>query len=129
MIAYPWAALYTGIMLILAGGFTLGRHYLFEPVSVRYPKAPFFVRQTIFAFACAMFFVGIRFVLVFFYDDRMTSPPQPDAATQFLATCLFINNAVMFWNIQRQRMSDKDIADVARDTQRLDWVKSIGWGS
>ena len=124
MIAYPWAALYTGIMLILAGGFSFGRHYLFEPVSVRYPKAPFYVRQTIFAFSCALAFIGLRFILVFFYDDRMTSPPQPDAATQFLATALAINNAVMLWNIWRQRESDTTIANGIAEN---DWRAKFGW--
>lgn len=123
MIAYPWAALYTGVLLILAGGFTLGRHYLFEPMSVRYPKAPFFVRQTIFAYACVQAFLGLQYVWTFFYDERMTSPPMPGPAMQFLATALVINNAVMLWNVWSQRLTDNEIKI---EEMKSDLFKHIG---
>ena len=103
MISYPWAALVTGGMFALAGVMTLLRHFLLEPQSTHYPKAPVFVRQGIFAFSMVLIFIGLQFIWVFFEDSPNTIPPQPGPSTQFLATALLFYSAVMLGNIVRQR--------------------------
>lgn len=104
MIAYPWGALVTGSFLILAGIFTLIRHFLLEPAQLNYPKAPVFVRHGIFAFAMVCLFLGLQFIATFFDDAAPTSvPPQPGPAIQLLSTALMIYKGILLGNIVRQR--------------------------
>jgi len=103
MFAYPYAALITGVMLSLAGVLTLARHYLLEPVSLRYPKAPFWLRNSMFLFAAILIYVGMKFLWVYFSDQPDTLPPQPAPSTQLLALSLVLYKAAMLANIVRQR--------------------------
>lgn len=107
MIGYPYAALFVGVMLVLAGGLTMARHMLLEPVSTHYPKAPLFVRNSMFAFAAVLLFLGLRFLWVFFDGQENTIPPQPDPSTQLLAAALVFYKAVMLVNIIRQRYTEQ----------------------
>lgn len=107
MITYPYAALFTGIMLLLAGGLTMGRHILLEPISTHYPKAPLFVRNAMFAFAAVLVFLGLRFIWVYADGQPDTIPPQPDPSIQLLAIALVGYKGVMLTNIVRQRYSEK----------------------
>jgi hypothetical protein len=104
MIAYPWGALFTGSMLVIAGVLCLMRHFLLEPTSPNYPKAPVFVRHGIFAFAMVCLLLGLQFLAVFFNDKAPnTIPPQPGPSIQFLSTALVIYKAILLGNIVRQR--------------------------
>lgn len=104
MIAYPYGALYTGILLILTGVLTLVRHFLLEPSSVTFPRAPLFVRHAMFVFGCAVAFLGLQFLTVFMDTNAPNSvPPQPGPAIQFLSTILAIHETVMLVNVARQR--------------------------
>lgn len=105
MIAYPWGALYAGIMLCIAAGLTLTRHLLLDPVAPHYPKAPLFVRQTMFAFGAVLMFLGLQFVWVYASGKPNTTPPQPSASMQLLATALVGYKASLLINIVRQRYS------------------------
>lgn len=107
MIAYPWAALFTGVMLLIAGGLTLTRHMLLEPVSTHYPKAPLFVRNSMFAFASVLLFLGLRFIWVYASGHPNTTPPQPDPSIQLLSCALVGYKAVMLTNIIRQRYTEQ----------------------
>jgi len=103
MFAYPYAALITGVLLTLAGVLTLARHYLLEPVSIRYPKAPFWLRNSMFLFATVLIYIGMKFGWVYFSGQPDGIPPQPAPSTQLLAVALFFYKAAMLGNIVRQR--------------------------
>jgi hypothetical protein len=103
MISYPWGALYVGAMLSLAGVLTLARHFLFEPISGRYPKAPVFVRHAMFGFGAILIFLGLQFIMTFAQGGANTIPPQPTPAMQFLATALVLYKGTMLGNVVRQR--------------------------
>lgn len=107
MFAYPYGALITGILLFLAGCLTLARHYLLEPVSDHYPKAPFWLRNSMFLFATVLIFVGMQFLWAFASGAPNTIPPQPSPYTQLLSFALFLYKAAMLANILRQRYSPK----------------------
>lgn len=107
MIAYPWGALVTGLMLITAGILTLVRHYLLEPGSTHYPKAPIFLRHVMFGFASCILFVGLQFVWTFMSDKANTMPPQPTPAMQLLATALLVYKSSLLVNILRQRYPEQ----------------------
>ncbi len=118
MISYPWAALFTGVMLLIAGGLTMTRHMLLEPVSTHYPKAPLFVRNAMFGFAAVLLFLGLRFVWVYASGQPDTIPPQPDPSIQLLATALVAYKSVMLTNIVRQRYSEQI-------WNRLNWLNAF----
>jgi uncharacterized membrane protein len=106
MIAYPWAAIVTGVLLTLSGLLCLVRHFLLEPSMPHYPKAPVFVRHGIFAFAMVLLFLGLQYIFVFFDPDAVNDvPPQPGPAIQLLATALVIYKGILLGNIVRQRYS------------------------
>lgn len=107
MIAYPWASLYTGMMLLLAGGLTMCRHILLEPISTYYPKAPMFVRNFMFLFASVMLFLGLRYTWVFWSNQPNITPPQPDPSMQLLTTALVVYKTAMLVNIIRQRYTEQ----------------------
>ncbi len=107
MIAYPWGALYVGIMLCLAGIFTLIRHYLLEPEAVHYPRAPLYVRNVMFAFATLLMFTGLQFLWIYSTDSPNTAPPQPLPQFQLLVTGLVIYKATLLVNIVRQRYTEE----------------------
>jgi hypothetical protein len=107
MIAYPWGALFTGLMLILAGCLTMARHTLLEPASTHYPKAPMFVRNFMFLFAAVLLFLGLRYVWVFYSGQPNTTPPQPDPSMQLLAIALVVYKTAMLCNIIRQRYPEQ----------------------
>lgn len=104
MIAYPWAAIVTGCLLVLAGLLCLARHFFLEPVSANYPKAPVFVRHGIFAFATVCLFLGLQYIVVFFDKNAINDvPPQPGPAIQLLSMALVIYKSILLGNIVRQR--------------------------
>ena len=107
MIAYPWGALVTGTMFVIAGLLCLARHFLLEPWSPNYPKAPKFVRHGIFGFASVLLFIGLQFIWVFFNDARTTMPPQPSPNMQLLAAALVIYKSVLLGNIISQRYPER----------------------
>ena len=102
MFAYPHAALLTGLMLVIAGGLTLARHFLLEPLSTHYPKAPAWLRHTMFLFAAVLIYTGLRFVWAFATNAPDTIPPQPGPATQLLAVALLLYKSAMLANVLRQ---------------------------
>ena len=103
MFAYPYGALITGTLLIIAGALTLTRHFLLEPVSDHYPKAPFWLRNAMFLFAAVLMFIGMQFLWAFFSGEPNTIPPQPSPSTQLLAVALALYKGAMLGNILRQR--------------------------
>lgn len=103
MIGYPYGSIVTALFLVCAGVFTLARLFLLEPTSKRYPKAPAWLRNIMFAFAAAMIFIGLQYGYVFLSGAPRTSPPQPNAHMQFMATGLFLYSGAMLFNILRQR--------------------------
>ncbi len=103
MFAYPYAALIVGVLLCLAGAFTLTRHFLLEPVSVHYPRAPFWLRNSMFLFAAVLIFIGMQFLWTFASGAPDIIPPQPSPSTQMLAVALALYKAAMLGNIVRQR--------------------------
>lgn len=107
MIEYPWGTLVTGVLLMIAGVLTLARHFFLEPVSSKYPKAPAFVRHSMFMFAAVLLFIGLRYVWAFLSDGTTNVPPHPPASMQFLATALVLYKAAMLLNIVRQRYPDE----------------------
>lgn len=107
MIAIPLGTLVTGLLLILAGGLTLTRHFLLEPVSAKYPKAPVFIRNCMFAFGAVLIFLGLRYTWTYIFDTSGHVPPHPDATMQFLAFVLAVYKAAMLANIIRQRYSEE----------------------
>lgn len=102
MIGYPWGALITGLMLLLASGFTLGRHFLLEPLCKHYPEAPAYVRHVMFAFGVALCFIGLNYLFVFFSDAPKTIPPQPGPGLQLLSSLVMLYNGALFWNLLQQ---------------------------
>jgi hypothetical protein len=103
MIAYPYGALFVGVALLVTGIVSVARAFLLDPRSERYPKAPAFVRHTIFGFGTLMCWLGLHYLTVFFSDSASTSPPQPGAEMQFISTVLCIYKTILLANIARQR--------------------------
>lgn len=103
MIAYPYGALFVGVALLITGITSIVRTFLLDPGSERYPKAPAFVRTTIFGFGTMMCFIGLHYLTVFVSDSASTSPPQPGAEMQFMATVLAVYKTILLVNIIRQR--------------------------
>ena len=117
MLAYP--SLMTGILLILAAAFTLARIFLLEPAMTHYPKAPTWVRNSMFLFATVLMFVGLHFLWVHFSDQPDTTPPQPSPTMQLIAIAMCIDKAVMFANIVRQRLPEEVWNKLHRVNDRL----------
>lgn len=107
MISYPYGALWAGMMLTVAGALTLTRHFLLEPVSTRYPKAPNMVRHGLFAYGCSLVFLGTRYVTVFIVNASNTIPPQPSSTMQFLSTMIAVYETILLVNIIRQRYPEE----------------------
>ena len=107
MFTYPYAALFVGVMLVLAGGMTLARHALLSPTTTDYPKAPWWLRAPMFAFAAVLVYLGLRFVWTFFVGLPNTIPPQPAPSTMLLATVLVFYKGAMLVNILHQRYSPR----------------------
>jgi membrane peptidoglycan carboxypeptidase len=128
MIVYPWGALFTGAMLILAGGFTLARHFLLQPISTHYPKAPKLIQNVIFLFAGALLFLGLQFVWVFWSGKPNTIPPQPSATMQFLATSLVFYSGAMLANIIRQRYPETVWIKLNRISDAMSCRDKSIWG-
>jgi hypothetical protein len=103
MIAYPYGALFVAAMLLLTGITSIIRTFLLDPRSERYPKAPMFVRHTIFGFGTMMCFLGLHYLTVFLSDSASTSPPQPGSEMQFMSTILAVYKTILLVNIIRQR--------------------------
>jgi hypothetical protein len=103
MIGYPWGALITGILLCFSGILCLVRHFLLEPNTKHYPKAPVLVRHAMFGFAGICLFLGLQYIWVFFMDNRTSVPPQPGPAIQLLSIALVIYKTALLGNILSQR--------------------------
>lgn len=103
MIAYPYGALVTGLLLILAGCLTMIRHFLLEPGSSHYPKAPGWLRHIMFVFASIVIFLGLRFVWAYIDDAPNIVPPQPGASMELMAFALVVYKGTMLLNVLRQR--------------------------
>jgi hypothetical protein len=120
MIAYPWGAIVTGCLLVTAGLLCLARHFLLEPTSPNYPKAPMFVRHGIFGFAMICLFLGLQYIFVFFDESAINDvPPQPGPAIQLLSSALVIYKAVLLGNIVRQRYPESIWARINRMNELL----------
>jgi uncharacterized membrane protein HdeD (DUF308 family) len=107
MIAYPYGALFVGVMLLLTGIVSVVRAFLLDPHSSRYPKAPSFVRHTIFGFGTIMAWLGLHYLTVFLSDSLPTSPPQPGAEMQFMSLILAVYKSILLANIVRQRYPEE----------------------
>lgn len=105
MFAYPYGALVTGGLLVLAGLLTMARHFLLEPVSTHYPKAPAWLRNSMFLFAAVLIYVGLQFLWAYWSGAPNTIPPQPSPSTQLLSLALVLYKGAMLGNILRQRYS------------------------
>lgn len=119
MFAYPYAALITGLLLMTAGGLTLTRHFLLEPMSGKYPKAPSWLRHSMFGFAAVLVLIGLQFVWAFVSDAPNVVPPQPTPAMQLLSVALVIHKACLLANILRQRYPEDVWARLNAITERL----------
>lgn len=126
MFAYPYGALITGVLLIVAGACTLARHLLLSPDTLDYPKAPWWLRLPMFAFAAVLVFLGLRFVWTFIGGAPDLIPPQPSPATQLLALVLVAYKAAMLINILRQRYSPATWARLNHITDLLACSKRPG---
>lgn len=101
--------LMVGTMVALAGALVLIRVMLLEPASVRYPKAPTWLRNLMLCFAAVLLFVGFQFVF-------SETPPQP--ATRLMALSLLLYKTAMLGNVIRQRYPEQ----VWRRLNRIDEV-------
>lgn len=125
MIDYPFGSLVTGLCLVGASAMALGRHALLEPVSGNYPKAPGWVRHSMFGMATILMFVGLQYLWVFVSGKPNTIPPQPPGSMQLLAIALFIHKAAMLLNILRQRCPEQVWDRLNRINQHLH-CKDVG---
>lgn len=130
MIGYPWGAIVTGVMLVIAAILTLTRHYLLDATEPHYPKAPAFVRHVMFGFAAVVMFLGLQYIWVFFNDTRTTVPPQPGPGIQLLSTALVVYKATLLGNILAQRYPAQIWERLNRINQALrctDCNRFLGW--
>jgi len=119
MIAYPYGAFVTGLALVIAGGLTLGRHFLLEPVNDRFPKAPLWLRNSMFGFATVLIFLGVQYLWVFVSGAPNTVPPQPPTSIQVLSIALVFYKAAMLLNIARQRLPQEVWVKLNRINEHL----------
>lgn len=96
-------SLIAGVCLVLAGMSGLSRHFLLEPVSANYPKAPAWLNFVFFAFASVLIFLGLRF-LVAFFTDAQGSPPNAGPTMAFLSIFILVYKVSMLVNVLRQRL-------------------------
>lgn len=101
MIAYPYGALFVGIVLVIASVMLVCRHWLLEQRD-DYPKAPALMLRFEWAFAMTLLYAGIHFLAVFVTHRPDTIPPQPAPMTQFLAFAIAVRETVLLLNIVRQ---------------------------
>jgi hypothetical protein len=83
------------------------RHFLLEPLSLHYPKAPGWLRHTMFLFATVVIFLGLRFVWAFMSDAPDVMPPQPGASMELMSMILVIYKGSMLANVLRQRYPEE----------------------
>lgn len=107
MLEFPYGTLVAGILFIMAGGFTLSRHFLLEPTSKNYPRCPNWLRFIMFLFGSILVLYGLQYIWVFVSNKPDTIPPQASSPMQFMALCLCINQGSLFLNIVMQRCSEK----------------------
>jgi hypothetical protein len=114
-----YTSLITGIALILAAVFMLTRIFLLDPVMTHYPKAPTWLRNSMFMFAAVLMFVGLHFLWVFASGKPDTYPPQPSPYMQLIALALCIDKGVMLANLLRQRLPTEIWERLNRVNERL----------
>lgn len=102
--------LYVGLPLIVSGLVVLMRQTLLEPDSERYPKAPRWLRMTMFFVAAGLLFSGLQFSL---------SSASQVPATRLLAFLVMIYNISMLCNVLRQRYSPDTWAKLERINEKL----------
>lgn len=115
MLPYPYGSLIVGIMLTIAGICALVRHFLLEPVSLNYPKAPAWLRAVLFLFGATLIYVGSKFLWTFISGAPNTIPPQPSPYTQLLSIMVCAYKVAMLANILLQRYP----AETWRRLQRI----------
>lgn len=103
MIAYPYGSLAVGVALSIAAVILVCRHWLLKR-SGKYPSAPSGFLQAEWAFAMALLYVGLHYLMIFATGAADMVPPQPAPATQFLALALLFREGCLLANIIRQKL-------------------------
>jgi drug/metabolite transporter (DMT)-like permease len=96
-------SLVAGICFTLAAVLCFALHFLLEPRTIGYPKAPKFVLINYFAFALVLFYMGTSFFSSYFFGPPSV-PPQAQPKTVMMALALIIHKGVMVTNILRQHL-------------------------
>lgn len=118
MLAYPYDNLVAGIFLVLAGLFALIRQSLLEPESAKYPRAPTWLRNSMFAFAAILMFCGLQNIGVF-VTKKISENHEASATVVTLAVVLCFYNAAMLCNLLRQRYPEETWDRLNRINDRL----------
>jgi hypothetical protein len=108
-------SLIAGVFLTLAGLSGLARHFLLEPQTASYPKAPVWLNAVVFMFASVLIFLGLRF-LAAFATGAEGIPPNAGPTMALLSVFLAAYKISMLVNVLRQRLPSGTWARLNRIT-------------
>lgn len=94
-------SLLTGIFWLLAGVCGMIRHFLLEPRTTTYPRAPAWLLAVFFAAATFFIFLGLRFVAAYVAREPGI-PPQASPSMMATSMVVLIYQAALLANILRQ---------------------------
>lgn len=95
-------SLLAGIPLAVAGICGLVRHFLLEPRMEHYPKAPGWLLFIYFIFSVVLIYLGLRFLVAWFGEDRGI-PPNAQPGFVMLGWTVLLYKGAMLINVLRQR--------------------------
>lgn len=124
MIAYPYGVLYIGVTFMLSAVFMIVRHMMLMPMQGHYPKAPPYVRNTMFFAGAGFMFVGLRAIWAYYSGAPEQLPPDP--SLQLTGTVLVAHTGVMLLNILRQRYPEATWLRLNAINERLLCVNGMG---
>jgi hypothetical protein len=91
-----------GSLLTGAGSLGLLRHFLLEPATKQYPKAPGWLRLVVFLFSTFLIFLGLRYLSTAL-GGVDTTPPGAAMAMLSLSFVLFLYKLSLAVNVLSQR--------------------------
>lgn len=92
-----------GIMFTAAGSCGLLRHFLLEPTSPNYPKAPKWLLGVFFIFSTFLMFVGLRYINTAIAGVYEVPPGAATLMVAVSAMLLFYKSALLL-NLLLQRL-------------------------
>jgi hypothetical protein len=91
-----------GILLTASGSCGLLRHFLLEPKTPNYPKAPSWLLGVFFIFSTFLIFIGLRYINTAIIGVD-TTPPGAATVMVSMSAMLFFYKVSLLTNVLMQR--------------------------